>query len=81
MQKKSIVRLTEEERETCTETVKKFKGTSPKVRRAQILLKADGDGPAGTDRRIADDFILSNQHGGEYPPGFCFRRLRADART
>ena len=56
MQKKYIVRLTEEERETCRETVKKLKGTSEKVRRAQILLKADADGPAWTDQKIADAF-------------------------
>lgn len=56
MQKKYIVRLTEEERETCRQTVKKLKGTSQKVRRAQILLKADADGPAWTDKQIAEAF-------------------------
>ena len=56
MQKKYIVRLTEEERETCRLIVKKLKGTSQKVRRAQVLLKADADGPAWTDRQIAEAF-------------------------
>jgi len=56
MQKKYIVRLTEEERETCRLTVKKLKGTSQKVRRAQILLKADADGPGWTDKQIAEAF-------------------------
>lgn len=56
MQKKYIVRLTEEERETCCQTVKKLKGTSQKVRRAQILLKADAAGPAWIDQQIADAF-------------------------
>ena len=56
MQKKYIVRLTENERATCHEVVKKLKGTSQKVRRAQILLKADVDGPAWTDRMIAEAF-------------------------
>ena len=56
MQKKYIVRLTEEERDTCRLTVKKLKGTRQKVRRAQILLKADADGPAWTDRQIAEAF-------------------------
>jgi transposase len=56
MQKKYIVRLTGEERETCRLTVKRLKGTSQKVRRAQILLKADGDGPAWTDKQIAEAF-------------------------
>ena len=40
----------------CQEIVKKLKGTSQKVRRAQILLKADADGPAWTDARIAEAF-------------------------
>ena len=45
MQKVYIVRLTDEERETCLAVVKKLKGTSTKVRHANILLKADADGP------------------------------------
>ena len=36
--------------------IKKLKGTSEKVRRAQILLKANADGPAWTDEKIADAF-------------------------
>ena len=56
MQKKYIVRLTEAERATCQEVIKKLKGTSEKVRRAQILLKADADGPAWTDAEIAEAF-------------------------
>ena len=46
MQKKYIVRLTDAERATLEQVVKKLKGSSQKVRRAQILLKADADGPA-----------------------------------
>lgn len=56
MQKKYIVRLTKEERQELTGIVKKLKGTSQKVRRAQILLKADADGPNWTDRQIAEAF-------------------------
>ena len=56
MEKKYIVRLTDEERGVLEEVVKKLKGTSQKVRRAQILLKADADGPAWTDKQIADAF-------------------------
>jgi hypothetical protein len=56
MQKKYIVRLSDEERKELTETIKKLKGSSQKVRRAQILLKADADGPEWTDRRIAEAF-------------------------
>jgi Homeodomain-like domain len=56
MQKKYIVRLTDEERRTLQEVVKKLKGSSQKVRRAQVLLKADADGPAWTDKQIAAAF-------------------------
>ena len=56
MNKKYIVRLSEEERQICIEIVKKLKGTSQKVRRAQILLKADTDGPAWTDAKISEAF-------------------------
>jgi len=56
MHKKYIVRLSEQERQVCQEVVKKLKGTSQKVRRAQILLKADADGPSWTDARIAEAF-------------------------
>lgn len=56
MLKKYIVRLTDAERRTLEEVVGKFKGTSQKVRRAQVLLKADADGPAWTDAKIADAF-------------------------
>ena len=56
MQKKYIVRLSDEEHDTLKEVVKKFKGTSQKVRRAQILLKADANGPSWSDDRIADAF-------------------------
>ncbi len=56
MQKKYIVRLSDEERDTLREVVKKLKGTGQKVRRAQILLKADANGPSWCDDRIADAF-------------------------
>lgn len=56
MYKKYIVRLTEDERDVCRQTIKKLKGTSQKVRRAHILLKADADGPAWTDLQIAEAF-------------------------
>ena len=56
MQKKYVVRLTDAEREICTEIIRKLKGTSQKVRRAQGLLKADADSPAWTDTQIADAY-------------------------
>lgn len=56
MNKRYVVRLTEEERGVCQAIVKKLKGSSEKVRRAQILLKADADGPGWPDTQIADAF-------------------------
>jgi len=47
MNKKYIVRLNDQER----------KGTSQKVRRAQILLKADTDGPNWSHHQIAEAFL------------------------
>ena len=54
--KKYIVRLTDAERESLQQIVGKFKGSSQKVRRAQVLLKADADGPGWTDAKIAEAF-------------------------
>jgi hypothetical protein len=56
MNKKYIVRLSDEERGVCQEIVKRLKGSSEKVKRAQILLKADTDGPAWPDLKIAEAF-------------------------
>ena len=61
MQKKYIVRLTKAERRTLKEVIKKLTGTSQKVRRAQILLKADADGLAWADEHIADAFGCRRQ--------------------
>jgi hypothetical protein len=54
--KKYIVRLSDEERLVCQGLVKKLKGSSQKVRRAQILLKADADGPGWSDEKIAEAY-------------------------
>lgn len=56
MNKKYVARLTDEERLHLQGIVKKLKGSSEKVKRAQILLKADADGPNWTDGKIADAF-------------------------
>ena len=56
MYKKYIVRLSDEERGICQELIKKLKGSSQKARRAQILLKADADGPRWPDAKIAEAF-------------------------
>ena len=56
MEKKYIVRLSEEEREELCQTIKRLSGSSQKVRRANILLMADVDGPAWTDKQIAQAY-------------------------
>ena len=56
MNKKYIVRLSDEERSACQAVVKKLKGSSEKVRRAQMLLKADVAGPGWPDTKIAEAF-------------------------
>lgn len=56
MNKKYIVRLSDEEREVCRGIVKRLKRTSEKVKRAQILLKADVDGPRWPDAKIAEAY-------------------------
>ena len=56
MVKKYIVRLSAEERDHLRDIVRKLKGTSQKVRRADILLKADVDGPNWSDAKIAEAF-------------------------
>ena len=61
MEKRYIVRLTDEERNTLREVIGKLKGSSQKVRRAQILLKADAEGPNWTDRKIAEAFSCRTQ--------------------
>ena len=56
MQKKYLVRLDHSERLELSRIVDKLVGSSQKFRRAQILLKADADGPAWTDAQIAEAF-------------------------
>jgi transposase len=56
MIKKYIVRLSDDERAVCQEILKNLKGSSQRFRRAQILLKADADGPGWPDVKIAEAF-------------------------
>jgi hypothetical protein len=56
MMKKYIVRLTEAEREQLQVIVTKGKAPAYKIKHANILLKADADGPGWIDTRIADAF-------------------------
>jgi hypothetical protein len=41
--------------------IKKLNGTSQKVRRAQVLFKADADGPNWTDQQIVEAFGCRTQ--------------------
>ena len=61
MPKKYIVRLSEAEREELRTVIKKLKGSSQKVRRAQILLKADANGSNWTDEQISEAFDCRTQ--------------------
>ena len=54
MNKKYIVRLTDEERAVCEAVIKDQKGKSEKLRRALILSKADVDGPGWKDEKISE---------------------------
>ena len=68
MHKRYIVRLTEEERETCRDVIRRLKGSSERVRRAQVLLHADVDGPGWTDRAIAATVRSPDQTPSLLPP-------------
>lgn len=61
MQKKYIVRLSDEERDELNQVLRKLSGSSQKVRRARMLLQADVDGPNWTDQQIADAYGCRRQ--------------------
>jgi hypothetical protein len=61
MHKKYIVRLTDAERQTLNEILKRKRVASQKIRRARVLLKADADGPNWTDAKIAEAFDCAAQ--------------------
>ncbi len=61
MVKKYIVRLSEEERNLLCDIVKKLQGTYQKVQRANILLKANVDGPNWPDAKIAEALSCQTQ--------------------
>ena len=58
---KYIVRLSDKERQELETIVKKLKGTSQKVKRAIVLLKADANGPNWTNEKIRELTGLSIQ--------------------
>mgnify|MGYP001590652729 CR=1 FL=1 len=58
MNKKYIVRLTSEERKDLEEFVSKGRTAAYKIKHANILLKADADGPGWSDEAIAEAFSV-----------------------
>lgn len=61
MKKEFLVCLTDEQQEIVSQVVKHLDGSPQKVRRAQILLKANVNGPNWIDSRIAEAFTCSTQ--------------------
>lgn len=61
MKKEFLVCLTDEQQEIVSQVVKRLEGSPQKVRRAQILLKANVNGPNWIDSRIAEAFTCSTQ--------------------
>ena len=59
--KRHKVELTSEDRQTLETLVSKGQHSALKIRRAQILLKADVNGPAWTDAQIAEAFGCHQQ--------------------
>ena len=59
--KKFIVRLSEQERETLREITRSLRGGRQKVRRANILLMADANGPDWKDSQIAEAYGCCHQ--------------------
>lgn len=59
MRKKYIVRLAGAERDELTKLVTKGETLAYKIRRANILLKADVNGPAWDDAKISEAFSVN----------------------
>lgn len=59
MKKRYIGRLTEEERQELREVAKKVKSSAHKFMHVNIHFKADADGPAWTDKKIMESFLIS----------------------
>lgn len=74
--KKYIIHLTDDERQTLVEFVKKQKGKFLQVRRAQILLKADFNGPRWTDEQIGDAFDCNTRVVAEIRKRFVEKGLQ-----
>jgi hypothetical protein len=59
MNKKYIIRLTDEERTILQEVISKGTAAAYKIKHANIFLKADANGPNWKDHQLADAFSTS----------------------
>ena len=59
MNKKFIVRLTDDERSRLSVMTTTGRASAFSIKHANIVLKADADGPAWTDNKIAESFSCS----------------------
>lgn len=77
MSVKYVVRLTQQERRQLEALGSRGKWAAYKVRHACILLKADADGPAWTDQRIAEAFGVHRNTVGNVRKRFVQQGLEA----
>ena len=75
--KKYIVRLSDKERKELEELTRKGKAAAYKIKHAQILLKADADGPNWTDEKIAEAFSVTTRTVGAVRERLVERGLNA----
>jgi transposase len=83
--KKFVVRLTSQERFDLTALISKGRAAAFKIKHANILLKADADGPAWTESAICEGFDCSPKTVGNLKQRFveqgidaCLERKRQD---
>lgn len=77
MNKKYIVRLTLEERKELEDLVSKGQTKAYRIKHANILLKADADGPAWTDEEIAEAFCCHIRTVEAVRRRFVFKGMEA----
>jgi transposase len=77
MNKKYVVRLTAEERKYLEGFVSKGKRSAYKIKHANILLKADADGPGWSDEAIAEAFMANSNTVRNVRQRFVERGLEA----
>jgi transposase len=71
MKKKHVVKLTKRQREIAQKIVDQLEGSPQKVKRAQVLLKADQHVDGWTDKQIADAFGCTTKTIENVRQRFC----------